>query len=488
MGASLGVSTAEAATLEQISINGGAFTLSVNGQVRPRVSQLPNGAGYMLELPDTALAPGLSAVDIANNLAASNPLITRVRLSTYREAGHPAAVRLWLEGQFDEPMPVQGSHGWQVALTRGAAQQQGAWQPASYAPPVAQPTYTPMYTPPAYTPPTYQPAPAKTYAPVDTKGLSAQLDTINRLQAENSRLNSKVLQLGEQNGRLQAEVTGLQARLNTTTNQIDAVAAKARAEAQNQAETEVESLRRQLAEAKNQLVASVNIINQQNADLVQLREQVTRIQGGLSASAVEQLTVLNQKLEEKDAEIRRLLSQQSQPASASSTSDGGMHPASFASAARPAITGGRPDALDEAQKAFEENDYVHVIDMLKGKASDKKLLSLLATSYKKLKRYSDAEKVLKQALSGSPNDAELLFNLGNLYQAQNSYKDAQRQYEAALRAQPDFAEAHYNLGLVLVKQGEKKRAAEALNTYLKLNPSAGNREQVAAYIERLEKG
>ncbi|RKY41986.1 MAG: hypothetical protein DRP85_04275 [Candidatus Makaraimicrobium thalassicum] len=80
------------------------------------------------------------------------------------------------------------------------------------------------------------------------------------------------------------------------------------------------------------------------------------------------------------------------------------------------------------------------------------------------------------------------YNLGVAYTQAQLYDEAIQAYKKSLDFQPDSAEACYNLGLIYdTIKHDPEEALQCYSRYLRLAPEASDREEVLAWIERLQK-
>jgi predicted O-linked N-acetylglucosamine transferase (SPINDLY family) len=94
----------------------------------------------------------------------------------------------------------------------------------------------------------------------------------------------------------------------------------------------------------------------------------------------------------------------------------------------------------------------------------------LGNSYKKLKRYTEAEHALRQAIAGNENHDGAHNNLALMLQEQGESGEAEKHYRHAIAIVPDNADYYFNLGNTLQ---DMKRFIETERVYrqaLDLNP------------------
>jgi tetratricopeptide (TPR) repeat protein len=88
-----------------------------------------------------------------------------------------------------------------------------------------------------------------------------------------------------------------------------------------------------------------------------------------------------------------------------------------------------------------------------------------------LKKYGEAEAVLRKAIALRPDYAEAYCNLGNALLGQQRHGEAEAAYRKAINLKPDFAFAFNNLGTALGEQGKHRESESALQTAIDLDPA-----------------
>ena len=90
------------------------------------------------------------------------------------------------------------------------------------------------------------------------------------------------------------------------------------------------------------------------------------------------------------------------------------------------------------------------------------------------KKYDDAEKNYKQALSKNKNSYKANFNLGDAYYKQGKYKEAAEQFQNITHiasSKDTLAKAYHNLGNSLLKAKQYQESVDAYKNALKNNPN-----------------
>jgi eukaryotic-like serine/threonine-protein kinase len=97
----------------------------------------------------------------------------------------------------------------------------------------------------------------------------------------------------------------------------------------------------------------------------------------------------------------------------------------------------------------------------------------LAIAYAKLNRLSDAEHTYQQAINLSPNSKLAYQELGIFYLQQAEYAKAAGVFQQAIRVAPENYTTYSDLGVAYLLLGNETAAITALETSLKLRPTAG---------------
>ena len=102
-----------------------------------------------------------------------------------------------------------------------------------------------------------------------------------------------------------------------------------------------------------------------------------------------------------------------------------------------------------------------------------------------LKRYADAEQVLRKVLRADENSAVGHYFLGTALANQGKFDEAEKELSIAVKTGgPEMKEAHRILAIIYSSKGDKKRAADELETYLKLAPLAPDAETLRQLIRQ----
>ena len=125
-------------------------------------------------------------------------------------------------------------------------------------------------------------------------------------------------------------------------------------------------------------------------------------------------------------------------------------------------------ALREQGRASEAEQVLR--DALSQQPKHPALLLELANALADLGRRDEAITALDQAVRIQPSYLPAQFNLGNMLREAGWLDDAVAAYETALRLKPDYAEAHYNLGITLQNLRQSERAIAAYRRAAELRP------------------
>lgn len=131
------------------------------------------------------------------------------------------------------------------------------------------------------------------------------------LQSQIASLKKQISQNQEALRRQEEESESVKAQLKAAKNENTKLASELKRTERGQKEAlastgEQVALKEKLNEAKQELVQAAELIKKQNQDIKNLNEKIAKVATGENASFKEQLTYLNTKLEEKEAELQRL--------------------------------------------------------------------------------------------------------------------------------------------------------------------------------------
>lgn len=109
----------------------------------------------------------------------------------------------------------------------------------------------------------------------------------------------------------------------------------------------------------------------------------------------------------------------------------------------------------------------------------------LGTIYYRQRRFAEAEKYYKQAITADPSYPLAEFNLGNLYDEQGRVPEAFDHYRRSLALNPQYADAHFNLALLCERTSDALKAVHHWKLYLKLDRTSQWAEIARRQLERL---
>ena len=102
--------------------------------------------------------------------------------------------------------------------------------------------------------------------------------------------------------------------------------------------------------------------------------------------------------------------------------------------------------------------YRHFLDKYPTSIYRSSAISSLVRLYTQNKRFSDAEKLLKDRLKSNSTDTTLLEELANIYQQQGKSQKALELYQGVLESNPTNVSIRRKLGSLYVELGEKEKA------------------------------
>ncbi|PIR52379.1 hypothetical protein COU77_00680, partial [Candidatus Peregrinibacteria bacterium CG10_big_fil_rev_8_21_14_0_10_49_16] len=114
-------------------------------------------------------------------------------------------------------------------------------------------------------------------------------------------------------------------------------------------------------------------------------------------------------------------------------------------------------AIEEYEKAIAIRPY-------------SKIFANLGATYRRLRRYSDAERVYDEALRQNPDNAEVHIGRGLLFSELGQLSSAREAYEKALMLRSDLEEVHVNLGALSIQEGNIDEAINHYQDALMVNP------------------
>ena len=104
-----------------------------------------------------------------------------------------------------------------------------------------------------------------------------------------------------------------------------------------------------------------------------------------------------------------------------------------------------------------------------------------------LKRYADAEPVLRDAKKLNQQSPVVHYFLGQALAYLGKFDEAEKELSSAVSmGGPEMKEAHRILAIIYVSKGDKKRAASELETYLTLAPHAPDADQLRKTLQQLK--
>ncbi len=148
--------------------------------------------------------------------------------------------------------------------------------------------------------------------------------------------------------------------------------------------------------------------------------------------------------------------------------------ARLAALVRPASTAAPPPVPAQAKPAPPQTKQLRAYD-----------LDRLALRLYREKKYDEAEKAARQAVTLKPGDATLLNNLGFLCYRMGKFDEARQILEKTIALDPRRKEAHGNLADAYAKLGRTSDARQHYQQYLTLYPSSPRAAEVRQLLTTL---
>ena len=102
------------------------------------------------------------------------------------------------------------------------------------------------------------------------------------------------------------------------------------------------------------------------------------------------------------------------------------------------------------------------------------------------KKYSEAEKRLRQGLRIENRSWRGHFALGRVYWASSDLKQAAKQIAITFKLNPDLADAHLLAGNILLRSGKREDARTEFEAYLRLAPKGEFANQVKTILQKMK--
>lgn len=137
-------------------------------------------------------------------------------------------------------------------------------------------------------------------------------------------------------------------------------------------------------------------------------------------------------------------------------------------------------ALDEANSAFAEKNYINTVDIINtslpnwrekdGNEKKAEAYSLLGKAYHEMHNVDKSIEAYQQALSLSDNMFDAAYDMGTLLLAKRQLEQARKAFLDALRMKPNDPLALLGLGNTYFELGRKDEALEAFHKVLEVSP------------------
>ena len=124
-----------------------------------------------------------------------------------------------------------------------------------------------------------------------------------------------------------------------------------------------------------------------------------------------------------------------------------------------------PDSLAEIDFQY----LLHMLDGDETKVERAEILTTYSLYVSNLKRFDEAEKLIREALVLNPNDPFIYVSLGNIMYAMGKKVEAQQAYEKAISLDANNFDSHYYLAHLLLEQHKSKEAESEFQKALKID-------------------
>lgn len=112
---------------------------------------------------------------------------------------------------------------------------------------------------------------------------------------------------------------------------------------------------------------------------------------------------------------------------------------------------------------------------------------LAGETFRRKEQYPDAVKMLEKAISIDGKAVEALLSLADIKFRQNYHEAARELATRAVRIEPNNPQIRRLLGYIYLKIGQSSLAQDELNTYLKLDPGAPDRQSVERTLNSIRR-
>jgi len=127
---------------------------------------------------------------------------------------------------------------------------------------------------------------------------------------------------------------------------------------------------------------------------------------------------------------------------------------------------------------MERRDFTRAEDVLRRAVANNvdraAFQTKLGECYIELKRYDDAERSLREALSAQADVPMAHYDLGLIFEARGGTANAMAEYEAEIARKPNTYQAHFNLAKLLEGAGRRGDALRHFQQAVEANPDFGN--------------
>jgi tetratricopeptide (TPR) repeat protein len=132
-------------------------------------------------------------------------------------------------------------------------------------------------------------------------------------------------------------------------------------------------------------------------------------------------------------------------------------------------------ALSQGSDLYTKGKYDQAVSAFKRSialdpSTGPQAYDLLATTYIKQNKNSDAIKAYQASLRILPNDENANRKLGNIYFSQKNYSEAEKAYKAAIKINPTSSSDIYSLGQVYLATGRLADAEKTFRQVIRMDP------------------
>jgi len=143
--------------------------------------------------------------------------------------------------------------------------------------------------------------------------------------------------------------------------------------------------------------------------------------------------------------------------------------------------------FDTAVQKYNQLIEQAASDTTMGKNMAAKGLAAIGLCFLKQDKLAEAQDYFRKSIDMAPQDETLAYNVAEIYFSNQKIDEAVHYFEMAIQIKPEWADPHYRLALALLNKGDNAKAAEALETFIKLEPETERTAQAKAILEAIKK-